>query len=247
MIINWPLIIILFCISVPGVCLVMKRLIYFLLPNNTVALKERFSRFAIIQTLFMVLVMSFAGAVLSSRTGLYDPLLESLLLAKVEFNLFASILLPTLLYALFGLIIFCGLYYGIVSSILDQHNMIILKRLRSALRPGGCVLYAVVEEILARWGLMNLTVFFMLIFLSKTSNFIMITSIIFSGALFAIGQLPAYIAAGCISSRRFVYSIILLSLWQSLLFGFLFWHYGLISAIVAHMLFHLGWAYYDKV
>lgn len=84
MIIDWPVIIVLFCLSIPGVLIVMHRLVYFLLADNTERLKKRFSRFVVLQTLFMTFVMSFAGSILSSRTGLGDPLLEGLLQGKAS-------------------------------------------------------------------------------------------------------------------------------------------------------------------
>lgn len=248
MIINWPLIIVLFCLSLPGVCIAMPRLISFLLPNNTDELKKRFSRFAVMQTLFMVLVMSFAGSILSIRTGLHDPLLEGLLQGKVGYSSLQNILLPTFLYSIFGLFVFCGLYYGVVESILDEQSFKVMRRLRSALGLDGCVLYGgVVEEVIARWGLMNLVAFFAILFTKSSSGLVIWFSIIFSGLMFGVGQIPAYIAAGCVSSRRLIYSIIVLSLCQSLLFGFLFWQYGIVSAILGHMLFHIGWGLYDRV
>lgn len=248
MIINWPLIIVLFCLSVPGVLIAMKRLIFFLLQKNSDELKKRCSRFAIVQTLFMVFVMSFAGAVLSGQTGLHAPLLEALLAGKAGLSSFQTILLPTFLYSLFGLIIFCGFYYGVVGSIIDEYSFQIMAKMRAALGLDGCVLYGgVVEEVIARWGLMNVVAFFAMMFSKQNNSVVIIVSIILSGLMFAVGQIPAYLAAGCISSRRFVYSVVLLSIWQSSLFGFLFWQYGLESAILAHMLLHLGWARYDKV
>ncbi|KGP64233.1 membrane protein [Legionella norrlandica] len=248
MIINWPMIIVLFCLSVPGVLIAIHRLVYFLLANNTEQLKKRFSRFVVFQTLFTVFIMSFAGSVLSPRTGLGDSILENLLQGKASLNAFQSILLPTVLYALLGLVIFCVLYYGLVGSILDEKSFNIMSRLRSVIGLDGCVLYGgVVEEVIARWGLMNVITFFALLFTSQINQEIIIISIFLSGFIFAVGQIPAYIAAGYSSTRRFLYSFITLSLWQSLLFGFLFWQYGLISAILAHMLFHLGWDRYDKL
>ncbi|HAT1596732.1 TPA: CPBP family intramembrane metalloprotease [Legionella pneumophila] len=248
MIIDWPVIIVLFCLSIPGVLIAMHRLVYFLLADNTERLKKRFSRFVVLQTLFMTFVMSFAGSILSSRTGLGDPLLEGLLQGKASLNAFQVILLPTFLYALLGLVIFCILYYGLVGSILDEKSFNIMSKLRSKIGLDGCVLYGgVAEEVIARWGLMNVTSFFALLFTSQINSEIIIISIFLSGFIFAVGQLPAYIAAGCTSSRRFLYSFVLLSLSQSILFGFLFWQYGLISAILAHMLFHLGWDRYEKL
>jgi len=246
MTINWTLITVLFCLSLPGSCIAMKRLIYFLLPDNTEMLKKRFTRLAIIQCLIMVLILCFAGTVLSSYTHLQVQGLEDLLQGKVGFSAFLPMLLPTFLYSSLGLIIFCGLYYGVIGRILDEKSLLVMANLRKALGIDGCVLYGgVVEEIIARWGLMNLVAFFAITFAKQNNSLVIWMAIIFSGLLFAAGQIPAYLAAGCVPSRRFMYSLIVLSLWQSIVFGFLFWQYGLISAILAHMLFHLGWAGYD--
>ncbi|TAL64283.1 MAG: CPBP family intramembrane metalloprotease [Legionella sp.] len=247
MTINWPLICVLFCLSIPGVLIAMPRLIALLLPNNSIEIKRRFSRFAVTQTLFMVLVLSFAGSILSQTTGLSDPVLDGLLQGKVGLSGLQAILLPTFLYALIGLIVFCGLYYGLVGSLLDEHNLEVMRKLRAAIGEDGCVLYGgVVEEVIARYGLMNLLAFFLIFFTRQHNAGIIWTVILLSGLIWAVGQMPAYIAAGAVASRRFVYSILLLYVWQAIVFGFLFWQYGLISAILAHMLFHLGWARYDK-
>ncbi len=247
MIINWPLVIVLFGLSFPGACIAMTRLIYFLLPNNTEELKKRMSRFAILQTLFMVFVMSLAGAVLSLRTGLHAPLLETLLQGKAGLGALSYILLPTFLYSLLSLIVFLGLYYGVVASILDEHSFRVMANLRRALGIDGCVLYGgVVEEVIARWGLMNLIAFFAMLFAKQHNEIIIWMAIVLSGLMFGVGQIPAYLAAGCLSTRRLVYSILILYLWPSLVFGYLFWQYGILSAILAHMLFHLGWSFYDN-
>lgn len=248
MTLNWPLIIVLFCLSIPGVAIAIKRLIYLLLPNNSEELKRRISRFAILQTLFIVLILSIAGTVLSPITSLRAPELEGLLQGTVGVSSLLSVLLPALLYAVGGLLVFYILYYGVIKRIIDAKSLEVMQKIRTSLGLDGCVLYGgVVEEIIARWGIMNLTTFFGLLFWKDYPSLIAWTSIFISGLIFGLGQLPAYIAAGCISSRRFLYSFIALSLYQSLLFGYLFWQYGLIAAILAHMLFHLGWAILDSV
>ncbi|CAM2958365.1 CPBP family glutamic-type intramembrane protease [Legionella worsleiensis] len=247
MIINWPLISVLFCVCIPGVCIAMSRLIGFLLPQNSDVIKKRFSRVAIVQTLIMVFVMSFAGAVLSGQTGLNAPLLEGLLTGKASLDALQSILFPVVLFTVIGTVIFLVFYYGIVGSILDEHSIQAMARLRAALGLDGCVLYGgVVEEVIVRWGLMNVVAYFGLMFTQHNTNTVIVISMILSGFLFAVGQIPAYVAAGCIASRRFLYSLMMLSLWQSLVFGLLFWQYGLIAAVLSHMLFHLAWGYYDK-
>lgn len=246
MTINWPLITVLFCLSIPGTLIAVRRLIYFLLPDNTEELKQRISRFAIIQTLVMVLLMCIAGAIISHITGLQAPILEAFLEGKAGISALVPILLPTALYALVGLFVFCILYYGLAKQLIDEKSWHIMAKLRLTLGVDGCILYGgVVEEIIARWGLLNLATFFALIFAKQPSNLIIWLSIFISGLIFAVGQLPAYLAAGCASSQKFIYSFIVLSLFQSAIFGYLFWQYGLICSILAHMLFHLGWALYE--
>jgi hypothetical protein len=248
MIINWPLMVVLFCLAMPGVFIVMPRLVSFLLPDNTGVLKKRVSRLVIFQAVFMVLVMSFIGSVLSAKTGLNDPILEPLLQGKEVLNVVLATLIPVTIYALTCFIFFSCLYYGVIRFILDEHSFEVMTRLRAALKLDGCLLYGgVVEELIGRWGLMNLIAFFSMLFTKHLNNMVIFTSIVLSGLLFAIGQIPVYLAAGCLPNHRFVYSLILLSLCQSLFFGVVFWQYGLVAAMMAHILFHLFWAGYDKV
>jgi hypothetical protein len=248
MTINWPLITVLFCLSIPGTLIAIKRLIYFLLPDNTEELKKRISRFAIAQTLITVLLMCVAGAIISHSTGLSAPILEAFLAGKAGIAALQPILLPTILYTMLGLLVFCFLYYGVANYIIDTKSLQVMAKLRLTLGIDGCVLYGgVVEEVIARWGLLNLAAFFMLLFTKQPSALVIWSSIFVSGVIFAVGQLPAYIAAGCTASQRFIYAFVILSLFQSVIFGYLFWQYGLICAILAHMLFHLGWALYDFI
>jgi hypothetical protein len=39
--------------------------------------------------------------------------------------------------------------------------------------------------------------------------------------------------------------MIVLNLWATLICGWLFWQYGLLAAIIAHMLYHLIWLPFD--
>ncbi|WP_332247905.1 hypothetical protein [Legionella tunisiensis] len=92
--INWPLIIVLFCLSLPGVLITVPRLIQLLLPENSEHLKKRLSKLAVGQTLLMVFLMCFAGSVLSLRTGLSANLLDSLLQGKAITRDIAGMILP---------------------------------------------------------------------------------------------------------------------------------------------------------
>ncbi|MFI4963538.1 MAG: type II CAAX prenyl endopeptidase Rce1 family protein [Legionellales bacterium] len=246
MMINWMLVGFLLCVCLPGVCIVMPRIINLLLQDNSEHIKKRFSYLAQGQSMVMVLVMSITGSLLSHRTGLQAPILEAFLQGKGSLALLTPIGLPTLIGALIALGVFCFFYYGVAGYFLDEQSLKSMSKLRASLGLSGCVLYGgVVDEVIARWGLMNLSAFFLVLFVNL-GNRVYWLSIVISGLLFAIGQIPAYIAAGCVASRRFLYLCIVLSMTQSLVFGYLFWHYGLLSAMLAHMLFHLGWGVFHS-
>ncbi|KTD22171.1 Uncharacterised protein [Legionella lansingensis] len=244
---NWPLIIVICCLALPGVIIAVPRLIRLLLPDNSERVQKRVSGLAIGQTLLMVLILTIAGSVLSLRTGLNAPVLENLLQGKPVLTLIQNMVLPILLCTIGGLVVFFVLYYGLVASILDEATFAIMRKVRTVLALDGCMLYGgVVEEIIARWGLMNVVAFFSILFYGQKTPLSIWIAILLSGFLVALGQLPAYLAAGCHSGRRFVYSVLLLNIWQAIVFGWLFWQFGLFAAIVSHMLFHVGWFLYDK-
>ncbi|CAM4463476.1 MAG: hypothetical protein LEGION0403_FIIPPAGN_01388 [Legionella sp.] len=247
MIIDWPLVTVLFCLSIPGVLIAIKRLIYFLLPENSEELKKRIGRFAIVQTLVLVFILCLAGAILSQNTGLRAAYLDDMLHGKAGIGILFPIFLPAVGYALLSLVVFLALYHRLAKRLIDEKSLQIMRNLRIALGLDGCVLYGgVVEEIIGRWGLMNLAVFFAIIFMQHTTNLIIWISIIVSALIFSAGQIPAYLAAGCSSSRKFMYSYTLLSASQSVIFGYVFWQYGLVCSIISHMLFHLGWVFCDS-
>lgn len=247
MLINWPLIMVLIGLSLPGILIAVPRLIHLLLARNSDQLKRRISRLGMVQTLFMVILMSVGGAVLSLRTGLNAPVLEGILAGKPVWSMVQAFLLPVFLVTLSGLVIFLLFYYGLMPRYLDQNTLTIMRRIRAALRPDGCVLYGgVVEEVIARWGLMNVLVYFSILLLGRNSELVVWNAMLISSLLLSLSHLPAYIAAGCKNNRFFLYSMVLLTGWQAVMFGWLFWQYGLLAAIISHMLFHLGWYWYDR-
>ena len=245
--IDWSLVLILFVLSVPGVLIAMTRLVNFLLPKNSESLRKRASYVINAQLLFTVLVMIIAGAYFSESTGLSVFVPGRVVNGQTGLAALVPSLLPVFLYTLAGFVVFCCLYYGLARSFLDAASIDAMTKLRSALRLDGCMLFGgVVEEMIGRWGLMNLVLYGTYLFTKQIStNFVMISAIIFSGLFFAVAQAPVYIAAGYTPQKRYIYVLILLSLCQSLLFGFLFWQYGLVTAILAHMIFHLFWAIYE--
>ncbi len=243
---NWPLIVILCAGSFPGIFLAMPQLIHFLLRENTENLQRKITRIANLQTMTMVLLMSIAGNVISGITGLNAPILQLILTGDAAIGYLLDFLFPVFLYTVAGLIFFLILYYGAVASILDESTFKVMNRLRKVIGLAGGTLYGgITEEILARWGLLNVITFFSILISGKHTNLVYCLAIFISGFFYSLCQLPAYLAAGCKGSRRFIYSLVLLYLVQSILFGLLFWRYGIEAAILSHILFYIGWWTYD--
>jgi membrane protease YdiL (CAAX protease family) len=71
------------------------------------------------------------------------------------------------------------------------------------------------------------------------------TVIVVSGALFGLGHLPSYRLAGCQVTPMLLALTIVLNLWAALICGWLFWRYGLLAAMIAHVLYHLVWLPFD--
>lgn len=246
MTINWVVVVVLFCIGLPGVFIAMPRAIRFLLADSPPAVKRRFSYIAVGQALIMLFVMCLAGEILSGGTGLQDRFLLSLIQGHATMASATALILPAFEGALVALILFAFLYYGLVVRILDAHSLDCMRNLGNALGVWGRAQYGgISEEIIARWGLMNVTAFFMLIFVPP-SHAVMWLANFASAIIFSVGLIPAYLAAGCVGSRRLVYSVVLLSVVQSLVFGYVFWQYGILCAVISHTLFHLGWSIFDK-
>ncbi len=66
-------------------------------------------------------------------------------------------------------------------------------------------------------------------------------AIVISGLLFGLGHLPGYLVGGCKGTPLFIGAMLSLNLWASLIFGWPFWRFGLLAAMMAHALFHLVW------
>lgn len=245
---NWPLIIVLFSLALPGVFIAIPRLVNFLLHKAQASMQKRVNRIAVIQSLLMIFVMTMAGSVLSRITGLGAPVIQTFLdSGDLGWPLLLDSLLPLFLFTAVGLFIFFAIYYGLLPSFLDKDTYQSMSQLRSAVGLDGSMLYSgIAEELIVRWGLVNLLVFFGILFIKAHHPMIVWIAILLSSVLYTFSQLPVYVAVGCAFNRRLIYALLLAYGWQGLLFGLIFWQYGILAAMIAHMLFHLGWWVYQK-
>ncbi len=100
----------------------------------------------------------------------------------------------------------------------------------------------ITEELLLRWGFMTVLVWLAWRFVQKRQGApraaVVWTAILVSAVVFGLGHLPAAkFVVGYLDATIVAFITAGNSLF-GILFGFLFWRYGLVSAIVAHALTH---------
>lgn len=251
---NWSLFICLTLVCIPGILAItpstietVERVAREQMPAD----QEMPSRAVVVlasalQSLVLMTIAAAVGTVLAPRVGLGAPFFEALVAGDPLWPPLAPQLLPALAIGIVGGLIFVAAYYVYFRPRLDAQTVQAMEGLRNALGIWGRLLYGgIAEEVLTRWGLMTLLVRLGTLLAGSPSPAVMWVAIVISGILFGLGHAPGYLAAGCQRSPMFFAAMISLNLWASLIFGWLYWRYGLLAAMMAHALFHLVWWPFD--
>ena len=182
------------------------------------------------------------------HTNLGAPFFQALLSEASAWNEFRLQILPALGLGIGGALIFLLLYYLVFRPRLDDQTVVAMEDLRMRNGILGRVLYGgVVEEVMMRFGCMNLLVWGFQAILGGRPWAGIWLAIVVSGILFGIGHIPSYLQAGCKRSAWFYAAEIALNLWAALIFGWLFARFGLLAAMMAHAVFHLVWYPFDRI
>lgn len=252
---NLTLFILIVLVSIPGLVVTAPKLTATLeritrenqrpgqrQPSNTTLTLLGFA-----QNLVFIVLAAAIGTALTPRVGLGAPFFQALIDGGPALNIFLDLLPATLIVGIVGAVVFLAFYYLIARRRLDAETIKLTEKLRMDLGLAGRLLYGGIdEEVLTRWGLMTLFVWIGALLAGAASPAVMWGAIVISGILFGLGHLPAQFAAGAKRTTLLIVLVIGLNLWASLIFGWLFWQYGLLSAMLAHMLFHLVWYPFDR-
>lgn len=252
---NWRLVALLVGVSIPGIAWIVPRS----LRNVLEAMEDRAGEdrslpsFRVMvlassaQTLVLVAVAAAVGAYAAPRVGFGAPFFEAVTRLENPWPALRPQLFPALVVSVAGSVAFQAAYYGFFRPRLDAETVDVMEGLRGDLGIPGRVLYGgIVEEVLTRWGLMSLVAWVGLAIVGSATPTVVWAAILVSGVLFGLGHLPSYLAAGCRRTPLFVAATVSLNLWAALIFGWLFWRYGLAAAMASHALFHLFWLPMDR-
>jgi hypothetical protein len=252
---NWPLFLILVVVCVPGLLVAIPNLMQRLtqtagdrLPSDR-PLPARWVivTASLVQSLLLVSIAAAVGTALTPRVGLGAPFFEALVSGEPLWEALAPQILPALVLGVGGALAIVAAYYLFFRPRLDKPTVRSMEALRLDLGPAARLLYGgVVEEVLFRWGVMTLLAWIGAALLGGPTPAVMWAVILISGLLFGLGHLPSYRLAGCQVTPLFLTLMIVLNLWATLICGWLFWHYGLLAAMIAHMLYHLVWLPFDQ-
>jgi hypothetical protein len=251
---NWLVFLCLLVLSLPGIVVTVpsavksmeSRIKENVRPGKKIPSMKVIIVLGILQSVILVMVADAAGSITTPLIGFSAPFFEALVTGR---NIWASLepqLLPSLVLGIGGGAVFVTLYYLVFRPRLDEETVKAMEKLRMDLGLSGRILYGgIVEEILTRWGLQSVVVWVGYVVTGVVTATTIWISIIIAGVLFGLGHLPSYLGAGCKKTPMFLAFEITLNLWASLIFGWLFWDYGLVSAMIAHALFHLVWYPFD--
>ena len=244
---NINLSIIIMSLCIPGIWLMTKHTTKTLLenPENKWS-KEKITLIIWVQTLIIVALCTVLGVYFGPKVGLNDPFLYGITQGEL---LMSNLSLQFVAGTLAGIVctsvwIFC--YYGFIRQRLDKESVLITEGLRNQLglmtriTSGG-----ITEEVIFRWGLLSI-VMWLLSWLVSSETTVFWISIIGTGIIFGLAHLPGNLAAGCKPSVMLVTTAIIANLWVSVVCGYLFWEYGLIAAMIVHILFHVIWYPWDR-
>lgn len=202
---------------------------------------------SLIQPTVLVAVAVLVGVVLAPRVGLTAPVAESLAAGRSTVSALRSQIGPQLIPGVVGALI-GGVAILLTSAatkpFLPAETIALSEKLANVIPLPTRLLYGgVTEEVLMRWGLMTFFVWAVWRLFQRRHNrptsVCFVAAILLSAFIFGLGHLPVAITLLGQVTVALVLFVIIANSAFGMVTGFLYWKYGLESAIVAHMLGHV--------
>ncbi|MEJ2748964.1 MAG: CPBP family glutamic-type intramembrane protease [Anaerolineae bacterium] len=199
---------------------------------------------AVYQGVFLSVLGSALGIVLSSRTGFAFLAFSGL------GNDQNTIWLPLFAITLAIVVTFLGhliIYYFVFRPRLSENFVITSENLRIKMGLLARVLQGgVVEEVQFRWGLMSVLVWLGLWLFPRPGTAAFWIGIVLSSLLFALFHYLGAVQLGIGNSPSAKRLTIIDNLWGGIAFGWLFWQFGLLAAISSHAMIHVLWYPFER-
>lgn len=235
---NWKLFVVLSCAGLPGVFALGWLALPLLVEGRTLpAPMWVLSVASSAQSAVLLALAVFAGAALAAKVGLRAPVFSALAGSAPVLEQVRPQLLPGIVAGLAGaalIWLFARYSPDALTQLQSKFSLPLIAR----------VLYGgITEELLVRWGLMTLLVWLFWRYrqgmAGEPTPMIVWIAIVLSSVIFGLGHLPAAAAfVGQLSMSVGAY-IVAGNTVFGLIAGYVYWRYGLESAIIAHALAHV--------
>ncbi|WP_083005173.1 CPBP family glutamic-type intramembrane protease [Halomonas sp. GT] len=238
---NWKLAFIVALIAMPGALAISWLALPLLVDLEDIDISLQVLQVAtVFQSAVLILLASGIGTLLSVKVGLDAPLFSALVKRARPSAMVSAItpqLLPGVVGGLLGAVIVIA-FYEFSPRELSVANQASSIPLLARILYGG-----ITEEVLIRWGLMTTFIWVAWRALQRgkgyPSSALVWLCIIISALFFGASHVPVIVAGiGSVSLSVIAYIVFSNSLF-GMIAGYLFWRYGLESAIIAHILAHL--------
>ena len=198
---------------------------------------------SVLQPAVLLAAAVLLGVVVARRVELHSPFFESVAAGRPA----PFTLRPQLVPAVLGGAV--GSLAILLTAAISKHffTPAVLERvvtLQGLLPLPTRLLYGgITEELLLRWGFMTVLAWIGWRLFQKgqgrPSSITLILAILISSVVFGIGHLPLAVMLVGEPTAAIVFFVILANSAFGVVAGYLFWKYGLESAIIAHMLVHI--------
>lgn len=194
------------------------------------------------QGVFLSTIGAAVGATLSDRTGLPFTALRGTAGAGNVLNMLVMTLLAT---ALTTVVIFAGhyvIYYIVFRPRLPADYVVIGESVRLRMGILARILQGgLVEEVQFRWGAMSAVVWLGLRLFPGQVDAMIWVGITMAAILFGLFHLMGAVQLGIGTGSAGKMVTVIDNVWVGVGFGWLFWQYGLLAAIISHALIHVIW------
>jgi hypothetical protein len=250
MMFDWTLFLVLVLVCVPGVLVAVAATLPAIEASARKGLPEgkKMPRREVmiasmtVLPLTLIALAAAGGTALGPCVGFDAPFFKALVGGGPLWPALQPQLLPAVGLGVAGALIVIAAYYGFFLRHLDPGTFDAVEGLRHKMGIWGRVLYGgVVEEVLMRWGLMTVLVWLGALLVGRPSAGVLWAAILLSGVLFGLGHVPNVLTVGGKPTPALFALAILLNLGAGTMCAWLYWHYGLASAMIGHALFHLVW------
>jgi hypothetical protein len=199
---------------------------------------------SVVQPGVLVGIAAFVGAVLAPKLGLSAPACQAL----AEKRPFFAALRPQILPGVIGGAIAAPSMIGcwlLWKPLLAPSFTQKVTEFSHMLPPATRLLYGgITEEVLLRWGFMTFLVWLVWKLFQKEKGIprpgYVVAAIFLSAVVFGAGHLPIATSLNGSPNLALISYVIVANSIFGIIAGFLYWKKGLESAIIAHMLTHVG-------